>query len=621
MQEHFSQRVSESQLGHVLDKKRTKDGLKVVLPPPKHIQAKIHDTSPILPDHQIQLLSSEWGKCTTFSQTHDLKVRSGTRLRVAEQQTKDHSRESSDDAWEAFLKGSESSDGHTNRLDEACLNCIEKSTTVQLSDTKDETSETLSEWNATENTKEFPLLRGTGSPQCIRLDETLDSNPAELLQVFDPNHAREVSGYEHTKETGHSFETDTVQESELARIQRRSEGPCVSKASHDGHTLRVMYFREEESLPLSNPKETTQTLVPMNSLARHEIFLEKCATNPDTEEEVNKVLSRISGDPLIFKGITDKPLVDRRKEKKESFEGQHTENSTDIVRMEEHIHGKYDNPTHEYEAMILENKRPDKNKVLNQLTEEDTEMWTGASMACDEGRSSTWTEISEQQAVVTLNEKEGVQVRASELNGTHEINDFVALEEMTIERHYEKVDAQQESCSAAEVICKKNSEAETESYQPQGSFDTYPQARFLMLSMTNQTSKPYGRLSWTESVTEGENLLLPALYKGFDIEKTLRERVSQGPQDHLVGVTSPVESSRQTTSSVAVMLNWLLLCWVKFCSLSHVSGGLRYTVLLVIFVATYLHGLPVCLTIYVLSVCWWCRQNMKKRTSTADSMD
>ncbi|XP_062865325.1 uncharacterized protein ppp1r3aa [Trichomycterus rosablanca] len=641
MQDYFSHRESESQLDHLKDRKRIKDGLKVVLPAPEHIQVMIQDTSPILDDHQIHLLSLDWGKCTPFSQTHDPKVSNGTRPSVAEQQTKDESTESSDDAWEAFLKGSDSSDNHANCSDKECLTCIAKSNVLQPLNTKYDTLNSLSEWSATEDTKEFPLAGGTGSPQCIRLDVTLDSNPAELLQVFNPNHVTEVLGYEYTKRTGHIFVTDTLQESELPRIQWRAEEPCVSKASHDGHTSGIMSFREDGSLPLANPGETARTSVPANSHAGDEVLLEKCATSPGTEEEVNGDTSQVVRDPLIFKGIRDKPLTNRPNEKEGSFEEQHADKGKEMVRTEEHIEDKYKKTTQtkikmswreypEDAAVVLEGRRPEENEEFTQLKEGNSEIWTltGASVMCDKEESPTWTEICKSGAVEAQAEDDAVfdeplQGGPFELSMSQkqEIIGSVALDENTFDRKCEndlktKVEGQQ-----AESICEKDSEADMESHQPQRSSDTYQHTRLLMLSVTSQTSKPFGHFSWTESVTEGENMFFPALYKGFDVEKTFRQRATQESQDQLVGAKSPVESSRPTTLSVGSMLNWLLLWWVKFCSFSHISGALRYTVLVIIFIATYLHDLPVCLAIYVLSVCWWCRQSLKKRASTADSVD
>ncbi|MCJ8743340.1 hypothetical protein PDJAM_G00092840 [Pangasius djambal] len=411
LQDYFSNRDTEVQLGQ-----SSKRDLNVVLPMPQHSVPVMTDTSStlqvcsrkeqngntssILPDPQIPLLPLDWGRNISsppLSHPNTSEIISGTRPDALEKErTEDVSTELSNDAWKAFLSGTDSIDNQNNALNQKCLLYIGGSNDSQPSNTEYDVSnigdKVLSVWS----TQECAVTSGNGSRQCFTAMETLESDPAKLSHALDPSHISEVLSYKYPEKAQIISEPHTVQESESIWAQWT---PGFTEAPHDRHMLSERPFSEDEPMLLTNPGETA-----------------------------------------------------------------HAEDATE-----------------------------------------------------------------------SLYSKSG--------NG-------VLLEE----------------CASS--------------------------TGFLDTEM-----------------------------RGFESEETLRYRVAQDLQDPGVGIEFPGSFSRTASPSVGTMSSWLLVCWAKISTLSYITGAFMCAILFVIFVTAYLHDFPVCLAIYLLSACWWCRQGMKKHVATADSVD
>lgn len=572
----------------------------------------------ILPAHQIPLLPPEWDRNTsspTPTHTNTSEIITGTRLDVLDkEQTEDVSTEPSNDAWKAFLNGTDSLNNHNNALDQKCLLCFAGSNISQPSNAKYDVSNIggniLSVWNS----RESAITSGNESHQCFTATETLESDPAKLSQALDPSQISEVLKFKYPEKAQISSEPHIFQETDSVWVQWR---PGVTEAPLN------------EPMILTKPGETAQAedaIGPLESKPRQGLWLEECESSTgflDTEMKVKGDTHTAVHDTLTFTRMKNKPCTDSR----ESFERQHIDESGE--QKKEDIKEENKNTSQikrlswseysEEDVMVQESKLQEDDDEQPHLKDVNTEMRipSRTSVVCDEGEPYKQTECldrGEEEAVCYGLMKKGCS-DSSERQGEE-----IASVENIVDRE-----------------CENGLKAEGEDiYGRQGEGDDYKELHKLQsspeicsrtpnLCITSHTSSPSGHFTWTDSVSEGDLLLFPAPHKSFENEQPLRYRVAQDVQDPGVGSEFPSSFPRMGSpgamSSAGAVSTWLLVCWTKISSLSYITGAFVCAILFVIFVSAYLHDLPVCLAIYLLSVCWWCRQDMKKHVTTAESVD
>ncbi|XP_026778786.3 uncharacterized protein ppp1r3aa [Pangasianodon hypophthalmus] len=645
LQDYFSHRDTEVQLGQPSHQEKSKRDLNVVLPMPQHSIPVMTDTSStlqvcsrkeqngntssILPDHQIPLLPLDWGRNISsppLSHPNTSEIISGTKPDALEKErTEDVSTEFSNDAWKAFLSGTDSIDNQNNDLNQKCLLCVAGSNDSQASNTEYDVSnigdKVLSVWS----TQESAVTSGNGSHQCFTAMETLESDPAELSQALDPSHISEVLSYKDPEKAQIISEPHTVQESESIWAQWM---PGVTEAPHDRHILSERPFSEDKPMLLTNPGQTAHAedaTEPLYSKSGNGVLLEECASSTgflDTEMKVKGDTYRVVEDILTFNGISKKPFTDSR----ESLERQYIDESKKPTKKKENekVSQMKRISWSEYSEdalVVLESRLQTDEQEPSCLKDENTEIWISSrtSVVCDEGEPHKQTECLDrgEEGVVCYelvkkgfsdsSERQGEEISSVENIANRECENGLKTEGQGIYGRQNEGDDYTDNYLHKEL------------HKLQSSPETCPHAPNLCI--TSHTSSPPGHFTWTESVSEGELLLFPAPHKGFESEETLRYRVAPDLQDPGVGTEFPSSFSRTASPSVGTMSSWLLVCWAKISTLSYIAGALMCAILFVIFVTAYLHDFPVCLAIYLLSACWWCRQGMKKHVTTADSVD
>lgn len=580
------------------------------------------NTSLILPDHQIPLLPQDWGKKISSpspSHTNTSDIISGTRLDVLDkEQIDDVSVELSNDAWKAFLNCTDSLDNHNNALDQKCLLCFAGSNASQPSNTEYDVSNIgeniLSAWNS----QEGAVTSGNGSHQCFIAMETLESDPAKVSQALDPSHFIEVLSYKCPEKAQFSSKAFTAQKSESIWVQLR---PGVTEDPHEGHTVSEMPFSEDEPMLLTKPGQTAKVkdaTDPLNSKPGHSVLLEERASSTgflNTEMKVKGDTHRVVQDTLTFTGIRSEPFTDSR----ESLERQHIHESGEPKKKKEHIREENENESQmkriswtEYSEgalVVLESRLQEDDKEPSHLKDGNTEIWISSrtSVVFDEGEPQTeCLNRGEEEAVCYELEKRGFS-DSSERQG-EEISSVENIADRECETGL-KAEGQGTYGSQSEGDDYIDKALHGEQRKLQSSPETCPHTHNLCI--TSQTNGPSGHLTWSE----GE-LLFPAPHKGFESKETLRYSVDQDLQDPCVRTDCSFSRTASPTMS-----SWLLVCWAKISILSYIAGALLCAILFVIFATAYLHDLPVCLAIYLLSAYWWCRQGMKKHVTTADSVD
>ncbi|XP_053506800.1 uncharacterized protein ppp1r3aa isoform X3 [Ictalurus furcatus] len=580
------------------------------------------NTSLILPDHQIPLLPQDWGKKISSpspSHTTTSDIISGTRLDVLDKkQIDDVSIELSNDAWKAFLNCTDSLDNHNNALDQKCLLCFAGSNASQPSNTEYDVSNIgeniLSVWNS----QEGAVTSGNGSHQCFIAMETLESDPARLSQALDTSHFIEVLSYKCPEKAQISSKAYTAQKSESIWVQLR---PGVTEDPHEGHTISERPFSEDEPMLLTKPGQTAKVkdaTDPLNSKPGHSVLLEECASSTgflNTEMKVKGDTHRVVQDTLTFTGIRSEPFTDSR----ESLERQHIHESGEPKKKKEHIREENENESQmkriswtEYSEgalVVLESRLQEDDKEPSHLKDGNTEIWISSrtSVVFDEGEQQTeCLNRGEEEAVCYELEKKGFS-DSSERQG-EEISSVENIADRECETGL-KTEGQGMYGRQSEGDDYIDKALHGEQHKLQSSPETCPHTHNLCI--TSQTNSPSGHFTWSE----GE-LLFPAPHKGFESKETLRYRVAQDLQDPCVRTDCSFSKTASPTMS-----SWLLVCWAKISTLSYIAGALLCAILFVIFATAYLHDLPVCLAIYLLSAYWWCRQGMKKHVTTADSVD
>ncbi|XP_036433382.1 uncharacterized protein ppp1r3aa [Colossoma macropomum] len=644
VQDYFSQRQTEVQ--------KAERDLKMAIPA-SHLSTPVgldtsgvslvhnrkdQDTPPILTYHQIPLLSLDWGKHTT-PPTHPNTpmIHSGASPDIPEKQlAEEESTGSSTDAWEAFLKGTDSSGTHANALDQECLLCV-----ASLPSHNECNMSTPGEKVLSENLQS-PLTIGNRSLRYFSPEETLESDPAEKWQDFKPCHAKEEAlDNKYIERPGITPETHIVQESELVWVQPGTE-------TQDRLTYREKSFSEDASFQESNPLEMVQTMdatESQDSKGEHRVSPEECVGNPNysgPEADVKGDSDKMVDDTLTFREIKDKPFTDRQTGRGGPLERLCTDEDRELKRVKEHIRKENEIAVeirvkvscNEYPGDLtegLESRRQGENEEPSQLRDQSMEMISASrSLVFDEEEFNTGTEWSDRKASKSQEEEEiaGHKPEKEGLAEKSETMSSVAVDKDIADREYEissiaKMGGQEEPYEVDKVIHGRKGGGDAckdfitckEPHKTHGTTDTCTSAPTL--PVTSHSSDSSGLFGWTESVSEAG----PLLFSG-PFGETLRHRPAQDLQ-YLQDPEAeyPAPLSKTATPSVSTMSSSLLAWWAEFCSPRHISKALLYTILFLIFITAYLHDLPVCLGIYLLSVCWWCGQSMKKRVTTADSVD
>ncbi|KAL6460003.1 hypothetical protein MHYP_G00317620 [Metynnis hypsauchen] len=593
---------------------------------------KDQDTPPILTYHQIPLLSFDWGKHTTpLTHTNTPKIYSGASPDMPEKQlTEEESSGSSTDAWEALLKGTDSSDTHANALDQECLLCMSSLPSHNECNTSTPGEKVLSE------NLQSPLTIGNRSLRCFSPEETLESDPAEKWQDFKPCHAKEEAlGNKHTEKPGFTPETYIVQESELVWVQPGTE-------TKDGLTYREKSFSEDASFPESNPVQIVDVTECQDSKQEHRVSPEECVGNPNysaSEDDVKGDSDKMVNNTLTFREIKDKPFTDRQTGTEGSLERLCRDENRELKRVEEHIRKENEIAVEikvkiscsEYPGDLtegLESSRQEDSEESSQLRNQSTEMISASnSVVFDDDEFNRVIEWSDTEASKSQKEEEIAfhKPEKERLAEKSETTSSVAVDKDIADREHEissiaKMEGQEGSYEVDEIIHEKKGGGDVckdlitckNPRKTHSTTDTCTNASTH--SVTSHSSDPSGLFGCTESVSEGGSLLFSGSFG-----ETLRHRAAQGLQDPEAEYPAPL--SKTATPSGSTMSSRLLEWWAEFCSLRHIAKALLYTILFLIFITAYLHDLPVCLGIYLLSACWWCGQSMKKRIAAADSVD
>ncbi|XP_037394789.1 uncharacterized protein ppp1r3aa isoform X1 [Pygocentrus nattereri] len=597
---------------------------------------KDQDTPPILTYHQIPLLSLDWGKNTTpLTHTNTPKIYSGASPDMPEKQlTEEESSGSSTNAWEAFLKGTGSSDTHANALDQECLLCMTSFPSHNECNMSTPWEKVLSE------SLQSPLTSGNRSLRCFSPEETLESDPAEKWQDFKPCHAKEKAlGNKHTEKPGITTETHIVQESELVWVQPGTK-------TQDGLTYREKSFSEDASFPESkNSVQIVDATESQDSKGEHRVSPEECVGNPNysaPEDDVKGDSDKMVSTTLTFREIKDEPFTDRQTGTGGSLERLCRDENRELKWVKEHIRKeneiaveiKVKISCNEYPGDLtegLESRCQEESEEPSQLRNQSMEMISASkSMVFDEeefNRVIEWTdtEASKSQKEEEIGWHKPEKERLAEKSETMS---SVAVDKYIADREHEissiaKMEGQEEQYEVDETVQGRKGGGDAckdlitckDPHKTHSTTDTCTNASTH--SVTSHSSDPSGLFGCTESVSEGG----PLLFSG-SFGETLRYRAAQGLQDlQDPEAESPAPLSKTATPSGSTVSGRLLEWWVEFCSLRHISKALLYTILFLIFITAYLHDLPVCLGIYLLSACWWCGQSMKKRVAAADGVD
>ncbi|KAI4881375.1 hypothetical protein NFI96_000474 [Prochilodus magdalenae] len=631
VQDYFSQGQTEVQ--------RRQSDLKMVMPEshlstpvgldtsglPQVHKGKDQDTPPILTYHQIPLLSLDWGKHTTPpTHSHALKICCGGSPDAPEKQITDKAPTvSSTDAWEAFLKGTDSSDTHANALDQECLLCIASLPSHNESNPSTPEEKMLSE------TPQSPLSSGNRLLRRFRPEETLQSDLNKTWQDFSPGHSQEEAlDYKYTEKPGITSKTHIVQESKLIWVDPGSE-------TQDGLEKP---FSDNVSSPESDPLETDQTVdapESQDSKREHKVSPKECEGNLNhSDGEVKGNCDEVVNNTLTFKGVGNTSSTDRQTGKRESLERV----CTDVEKENEMATGLTSCSDYPEDLVVgLESRHEAENEESCQSRDHSMASITSTSESVvfnEEDEHDARTEWCDREASKPQAEEE-VAYRKPEKEELAEMNEAMssAAEDKNVaDREYKtrsktKMEGHEEPYETDKVthgrkggcVACKAFITDKDPYKPHSTTDTFTQPPTL--TITSHSSDASGLFAWTKSGTESGALL----FSDPSVE-TLRHRTAQDHQEFQDAEAEPLvlpstPLSNTATPSVSTISSGLLAWWAEFYSLRHISKALLYTILFLIFITAYLHDLPVCLAIYLLSVCWWCGKGMKKRVTTADTVD
>lgn len=561
------------------------------------------NTSLILPDNQIPVLPLDSDSHTSSSSsthTNTLEIIHRTSPSDPDKEpSEDASTKLLGDALKAFLSDTGNLDNHNNALDQKCLLQVAGSTASQTSNTKHDASNTGDKILSVPNSQTSAVTTGNGSHQCFTRMETLESDLVKVSQGIDSSYISEVLRFKDPEKAHISSEPHIFQESDSIWAQRR---PGNVEAPHDRHTCRENSFSGDKLMLSTKPWETAQAedaIKPLNSQATEQWA--SSAVSLDTEMKVKWDTCQVVKDTLTFTGISNEACKDGR----DSLEKQHIDESREAKKKKGYVREGTENGSQmiscsEYfreDLVVLESKLQDDNEKPFQRKDTEIRISSRTSLVCEPHKQTECLNKGEEEAVCyELQGEERIANRECE-NGL---------------KNEDQVKYRKRECDECKELNKElhrlQSSPEASSYTPN-------------LCITSHTSSPSGLFTWTESVSEGDGLHVSVPNKGFISEETLRCRVAQDVQDIGVGTEFPSSYTRTASPSVGRMSSWLLVCWAKISTLSYITGPLVCAILFVIFVTAYLHDLPVCLAIYLLSACWWCRHGMKKQVTTAESVD
>ncbi|XP_049329365.1 uncharacterized protein ppp1r3aa isoform X1 [Astyanax mexicanus] len=398
VQDYFSQREPEAQLGHHPRRETT-----VVEMPALQLSTPIDldssgvfqvnnkkdmDTPPILTYHQIPLLSLDWGKSIDpSSHPHNAEISSGKGLDVP----KDQLTVSSTDAWEAFLSGTDTSDTHSNAVDQECL------------------------------------LHTPSLPPQTECDMSISS---ERRQDFAPsNTTEEALAYKLVGKPGITSKNCNVYD--LARSETQIKSSEISFS---------------EDMPLIKISQHRNAMESQNSRG-HEVTHEECkgkAGSLVTEDEVKGDINEVAHSALTFTEFRDEPFtsghmgterplerltsLDKEKEPK-----QVTENISEKDENAEQLKAKFSFSESNEELMIneepfhLEDQNAEmisvsKRLLLDHKELDTTTKWTDREASKPQGQEETMCQDPENKRLMeTTTERTSVALsmtsHASETSG------------------------------------------------------------------------------------------------------------------------------------------------------------------------------------------------------------
>ncbi|TSK13233.1 Protein phosphatase 1 regulatory subunit 3A [Bagarius yarrelli] len=605
LQDIFSNREAEVQLVQPSNTEKSKTDLTMLLPEPQSdisVMTNISRTfqeSKILPDQKntLTLISP------LPSDTNTSEVIGQTKMDVSENdKTEDMSKELSDDSWEDFLNGIDSLDNpkHNNALDQKCLLCTIGSNAIQQSN---EESNVFNIEDKIRNSMDCVVTTENGSCQCFRATERQETDRVDGLLSYNCSEKGQISSKPHT-----------FQESESPWGLRRPSG---NEAQHCKQQVSERSSNEDEAILLPNQGETAyvkDATEQSNSKPDVTVLPEECTrctsfADLKVETDTHKVVK----DTMILPRIGNKPFRDSE----ESLERQQVDDFGEPMKKKEHIEEENKNRSGsqfsgEDSSVVQENILQEDANEPSHLKDRNTEIWmlSETSVEWDKAEPQKQAEYLDMEKIVAVC-YESVREEFSKCSEKQR-GELVPVENKESKNGLKTEDqgvyAQRKG---EEDIAKKL-------HKLQNSMETclHPPN----LCSDSSISSPSGHFTCISSLSEGE-LLSPASYKGFEIEETLRYRVTQDLQNQGVGTEVPSSFSGTTSSSVSKLSSWLLVCLAKILNLSSFTGAIVCVILFVIFVSAYLHDLSVCLAIYLLSACWWCRQGMKKNVTKADSVD
>ncbi|XP_026875579.2 uncharacterized protein ppp1r3aa isoform X1 [Electrophorus electricus] len=635
MQEHFSQNDRAGQLDQASPSKATEAGLNVTLPAPQL-------SAPVKPQasNEIQVSSNKeqngdpapirsylQSKHTTppdHADVSEIGVRESPNV-CEEQLLEDGSTVSCADAWEAFLNGMDRSDDRTSALGQEGSLCTGPFPSHTEHDPSAPGDEAPSSCRATRDAQES-MLTGSQSGLFGAVESQESDRTAEWSD--SSKYVRDgVLDYECTAKPALASKRSIGQESETAQEQ----WGLVSNSHPSWETT----FGEDVSLLATKPRETART----EGGTGLENFKAEGGVSPEVarEEKVKRDVHRGADDGLAFVGVRDMLFPGRYAEGGATFQRQHTSEEREPKQEKEHIREENNNTAplkektrskhSEVPSEALERRKHAENKEPTDPRVQTTEalvVSVSERGVFEKEEFDTRTECLDLEAFKPQGEEEAVYVDPikDSLTDTSERPESPSVEIEAADWNCESSNTMAESqayCAAAERTHGREREGNvcTDSLlgeEPCSSTTTATHEPPLALTSraTCGLSGPFGRM---ESASESDPLLLPASNQCFECSgETMRHRETQDQLESEGERERAALSPRTAASSVGKIL-------LVFCSLGFVSRALVYAALVVILITAYLHNLPVCLAIYLLSVCWWCGQGMKKQVVAADSVD
>ncbi|XP_076851288.1 uncharacterized protein ppp1r3aa [Brachyhypopomus gauderio] len=631
MQDRFSRRDREGQLDRASPGEPTETGLGVVLSAPQlraperpqtsddvqesGDQGRNEDASPTRTYRQNPLLSLDRGNRTSVGRPGVFEI---SPVDPAEQITVGGSAVSCADAWEVFLNGTDRSDADTSApKQEGSPRAIRLPSHAER-DPFAPGDEPPPGWGATGDAQES--VPTDGQLGLFGAMESLESERSDRSELVRD----EVLDYECAVKPTCASERSGGFEREPARERRGLGSGRATATPPFGLPFWGTPIGDDGSL-LATQTEGGEGL---GNLEAEGGVLPEVGGEEAWRKDTQGALG------LTFAGLREELVPIGYSEGGGAFQRRHAREEGEERQEKENIREGNDNTektpsAHSEDPTALERGEPAENKGPNDPRVQTTEtLGVPASerRVFDKEELDTRTECHDLEAFEPRGEEEAA-VYPDPLKERHADTSAkpkaAPAEIEAADWHCESSDTKAESpegsSGAAEVTEERKREGNfyTDSLSGEGpsstrTVDTHKPPLVLTI---HATSSPSGTFGWTETAGNSDPLLLPVSDQCFESPgEALRCRATQDAQETDGEGTHPALSPTMAVPSVGKIL-------LVFCSLGFVSRALMYAALVVILITAYLHDLPVCLAIYLLSVCWWCGRGLKKQAETADSVD